>query len=121
MRLSLAAAALFIPITAQAETIAKSISYFMAHPAELRQTMTVCHDNSQYANTPTCINVEAASIGLRARQQPDFSALFTDPRYWSANPVARDNEIARCANGTSMLPQYCRYAAQSALDDTRNK
>jgi len=119
MRIIAIAAVVLPPVMAHADG-ARPISWWMAHPAEIQRVLPVCHDNAELANTATCENVEAASIGLRARERPDFSAMFSDTRYWSANPIARDAEISRCANGTSMLPQYCRFAAESALQEMKH-
>ena len=119
MRSIIAAAVFLLPAAASAGA-ARSISWFMAHPTEMRQTIAACQDSSELANTATCINAEAAAAGLRARATAgprDLVAMLSDPRYWSANPIARDGELVNCRNGTSMLPQFCRAAAQSAMQD----
>lgn len=111
------AAVLLLPAVAYADPapITKSISWYMDHPSELAVTMAACHDNSQLANTPTCVNVEAAYSGRKARSGPDLRAMLQDQRFWSANPIAREIAVARCANGTSTYPAECRAAGQSEL------
>jgi hypothetical protein len=121
MRKIIAVVALLSPGASHAGSPpAMPASWWMAHPAELRQVIRLCEDNNQLARTPTCANAEAATAGLNAkRTYVDFAAMFSDTRYWSANPVARDAELSRCAAGTSLQPQFCKYAAQSALQDRR--
>jgi hypothetical protein len=123
MRKVIAAAMLLLPVAARADQPpAMPVSWWMAHPAELHRVIPLCQDNSRLANTATCVNAEAAAAGLRAqRTYVDFASMFSDPRYWSANPIARDGELVNCRNGTSLLPQYCKYAAQSALQDAQQK
>lgn len=122
MRKIIAAIALLIPVSAHADRAppAQPVSWWKAHPAELRRMVALCEDNNQLARTANCANAEAATAGLRAQSNYiDLRSMISDPRYWSANPIARDAELSRCASGTSMLPQYCKYAAQSALQDRR--
>lgn len=120
MRKLLAAAVFLLPAASYADTSTRPVSWWMNHPTELRQMIAACQDNAALANTAQCMNAQAAAAGRRARgNNPDLSAMLADPRYWSANPIARDGELVNCRNGTSMLPQFCRAAAQSALQDMR--
>lgn len=106
---------------AQAPQPARPISWFKVHLADLAVTLSVCRDNSQYANTPTCVNAQAAATGLRGDRSINLNALLSDPRYWSANPLAREGLLAQCQLGTAMEPRLCKYAAQSALSSMQSK
>jgi|SRR5271166_4858280 len=121
MRKIILAAALLLPVSAVADEAAHPISWWRAHPAELRRIIPICQDNSQLANTATCVNAEAAAAGLHARNTPNLAAMLADPRYWSANTFARDAELVNCRNGSSMYPADCVAAAQSALQDLQRK
>lgn len=120
---ALTVAALLVPVAALADPapIAKSVSYFEAHLQELRATLSICHDNAQFADTPTCQNAEAAASGLKARRGPDLATMLSDPRYWSANPIARDGLLLQCQLGTAMEPRFCKPASQSALADLKGR
>lgn len=117
MRKLVAAALFLLPVVAHADRAESvhPVSWWMAHPAELRQVLALCHDNAAYARTATCGNAEAAASGLEARNAPDLASLLRDPRYWSANPIARAGELAKCRSGTSMFAADCPAVSQSAL------
>jgi len=120
MRKIILSIAILLPVAAMADEV-RPVSWWMAHPAELHRIIPVCQDNAQLARTATCVNAEAATAGLRARNTyVDLASMFADPRYWSANHVARAATIAECRAGTSMHPEFCSAAAQSELQDIRN-
>ena len=115
-------ALLLLPaLTAQADTVIHPVSWWMAHPAELRQVLAACHDNGAYARTATCGNAEAAASGLQARNPPDLASLLKDPRYWSANPIARAGAYAQCRAGTSTYAAECPAIARSVLQDLKSR
>jgi len=121
MRRIILAAALLMPIATNAEEPAHPVSWFMAHPAEMHRIIPVCQDNAQLSRTATCVNAEAAAAGLRSRNTyVDLNSMLADPRYWSANTIARAAQLAECRAGTATHQSDCRAAAQSALQDIRS-
>nr|WP_294566811.1 EexN family lipoprotein [uncultured Rhodopila sp.] len=121
MRKIIAAALLLLPVAAYADQPpAMPVSWWMAHPAERNRIIRQCQDNSRLARTANCVNAEAAGQGLRAQSTyVDLRAMVMDPRYWSANSIARDAELSRCAARRSLYPADCAPAAQSALQDRK--
>ncbi|MDO9713193.1 EexN family lipoprotein [Paracraurococcus lichenis] len=90
----------------------RTVSYFLANPAERDTVLRECRNDERAARMPECANAQRAAdqaardAYLREQRQqhtPTPNELLTSRQYYVDNPIARAVVLEQCSRGAARL------------------